>query len=76
MTTYHVPKTPSIPSTIVMIKGYQVDNPTSFEVGEKKGESQLTLHLTFISNDYSPDKFTKFLDAFNNFLMKYSCENQ
>ncbi len=72
MSIYHIPKSESHPKTMVMIAGYQIDNPTSFESMEISGESRLTLHLTFASNDYSPNKFTRFLDAFNDFLIEYN----
>ncbi|PJN91563.1 hypothetical protein [Bacillus sp. mrc49] len=67
---YHIPIIPEEPYIYVSIRDYQINNPTVFDIRNQtgKGESQLTMKLTFSSNDYSPDKFTKFFNAFNNFL--------
>lgn len=69
---YYIPKDKTNSKTQIMIAGYEIVNPTFSENLEPVGESQLILHLNFISNDYSPNKFTKFLDAFNNFLQEYN----
>jgi hypothetical protein len=67
---YQVPIVTENPSTAVLVQGYEINNPTAFT--EKNGDGHLTIHLTFKSNDYSPDKYTKFISALNDFLNTYS----
>jgi hypothetical protein len=68
---YHVPIIQENASTVVLVEGYEINNPTAF-LKAKNGEGQLTIHLTFQSNDYSPDKYTRFLNEFNLFLRNFS----
>ncbi|MDO6631777.1 hypothetical protein [Bacillus thuringiensis] len=66
MTAYHAPiRTGKVDThTAVWVKGYSIDNPTA----GTKAESQLNLELTFMSNDYSPNKYKVFLEEFQKFL--------
>lgn len=73
MSEYHVPLKPDKRFVYVSIRNYEIFNPTSFDIRNPigKGESRLKLELMFESNDYSPDKFTEFLNAFNEFLIDF-----
>ncbi|KXY34877.1 hypothetical protein [Bacillus sp. FSL K6-0067] len=66
MTAYHRPVlTGKVDThTAVWVKGYSIDNPT---VGTE-AQNQLNLELTFMSNDYSPNKYKVFLEEFEQFL--------
>ena len=66
MTVYHAPViTEKIDThTAVWVKGYSIDNPTT----DTEMESQLKIELTFMSNDYSPNKYKVFLEEFQKFL--------
>ncbi|AOM11227.1 hypothetical protein [Bacillus thuringiensis] len=66
MTAYHAPiSTGKVEiHTAVWVKGYSINNPT---MGNEM-ESQLNLELTFMSNDYSPNKYKVFLEEFQKFL--------
>ncbi|WP_259417648.1 hypothetical protein [Bacillus toyonensis] len=66
MTAYHAPiSTGKVEThTAVWVKGYSINNPT---MGNEM-ESQFNLELTFMSNDYSPNKYKLFLEEFQKFL--------
>ncbi|MGG0645462.1 hypothetical protein [Bacillus mycoides] len=71
---YHVPEVSKERYVYISIASYEIKNPTSFDIRnlKGKGESHLTLALVFDSNDYSPDKFTQFLIAFNKFIDEFN----
>lgn len=73
MTAYHRPiLTGKLDThTAVWVKGYSIDNPT---IGTEM-KSQLNLELTFMSNDYSPNKYKIFLEEFERFLSKHGYLN-
>ncbi|MGN4416297.1 hypothetical protein ACTFRD_08985 [Bacillus cereus group sp. MYBK249-1] len=74
---YHVPEVSKQRFVHISIANYEIKNPTSFDIrnSKGKGESHLTLGLVFESNDYSPDKFTQFLSAFNKFIDEFNTKN-
>lgn len=76
---YHVPEVNKQNFVHISIANYEIKNPTSFDIrgpkGKGKGESHLTLGLVFESNDYSPDKFTQFLSAFNKFIDEFNTKS-
>jgi hypothetical protein len=75
--SYYSPVHPGKSFTQVLVEEYQINNPTSSEDAyEKSGEGQLTIKLSFVSNDYSPEKYKLFLEKFNDFLTEYSCLNK
>ncbi|MBW3492423.1 hypothetical protein [Bacillus sp. FDAARGOS_1420] len=73
MTEYHRPVLAGKVDTHtgVWVKGYSIDNPT---VGTE-AKSQLNLELTFMSNDYSPNKYKVFLEEFERFLSEHGYLN-
>ncbi|MBE5089578.1 hypothetical protein ACT7C9_04160 [Bacillus cereus] len=74
---YQVPIKPKERFTFVAISNYGITNPVSFNrknLSEKE-ESHLIMDLAFLSNDYSPDKFTHFFDEFNKFLDEFNKNN-
>ncbi|WP_182200121.1 hypothetical protein [Paraliobacillus salinarum] len=69
MKSYHVPTQIENPKTFVLIEGYEIKNKTTFNTSESNpGEGRMIIDLTFTSNDYSPRKYTKFMDDFIKFL--------
>ncbi|MEV2911707.1 hypothetical protein ABNF65_24620, partial [Paenibacillus larvae] len=67
---YYKPKKPVKAKTIVRCAGYSVEQQTTSAQEEIFGESKLVLELTFLSNDYSPNKFDNFMKKFSDFLDK------
>lgn len=74
---YQVPTKPKERFIVVALSNYEVTNPVSFNASnsKKKDESHLIMDLAFLSNDYSPDKFTHFFNRFNKFLNEFNKNN-
>ncbi|AXF39455.1 hypothetical protein KMC73_gp38 [Paenibacillus phage Wanderer] len=70
MSYYYKPKKPKKVKTIVYCAGYSIEQQTKSEQEEIFGESKMVLELTFLSNDYSPNKFDNFMKKFSYFLDK------
>jgi hypothetical protein len=65
---YHQPIKPPETKQNVFISGYCINQKTKFDDGSRTKESQLTVELTFLSNDFSPAKYEEFLIKFQGFL--------
>lgn len=68
MNYYYKPKKPKEVKTKVYCSGYSIEQQTTSEQKELVGEGRMIIELTFLSNDYSINKFDEFMQKFNGFL--------
>lgn len=68
MAVYHHPIKNGNVTTSVMVSSYDISQKTKFANNSCNEESQMSIELIFLSNDFSPAKYEEFLIKFQIFL--------
>ncbi|WP_188631589.1 hypothetical protein [Lentibacillus kapialis] len=68
MGEYHTPNKYSEANTKVLINNFRTENPNYFDSENLLSPAKMILEIDFYSKDYSPEKFTEFMEKFTTFL--------